>query len=88
MNDPGLARERTTLAWHRTGLSSLALAALAVHSFQERMEVAVPIAALLAVLGVVAYRAGSSPASPGRLRSMSLGVTAAAVLSAAATIVG
>ena len=87
--DPGLARERTTMAWHRTGLSALALAALAIHSFQDRMAAAVPIAGLLAVIGVLAYRAGAhTPASPRRLRSMSLGVSAAAALSAAATIVG
>lgn len=87
--DPGLAFERTTLAWHRTGLSALALSALAVHSFQERMHVAVPVAGLLAAIGVFAYRTGStSPVSPRRLRSMSLAVTTAAAVCAVATIVG
>jgi uncharacterized membrane protein YidH (DUF202 family) len=87
--DPGLAFERTTLAWHRTGLSALALSALAVHSFQERMRVAVPIAGLLAVIGVLAYRTGAtSPVPPRRLRMLSLGVSGAALLCALATFSG
>ena len=90
MRDPGLAAERTTLAWHRTGLSSFALAALAVHSFQDRLAVAVPVAGLLAALGATAYRTGAAPGptAPARLRLVSLGVTAAALLSAVGTIVG
>ena len=88
--DPGLAEERTTLAWHRTGLSALAIAALAVHSFQERLEVAVPVALLLGALGALAYRTGDAPTptSPVRLRLVSLGVTLVAGLCALATIVG
>jgi uncharacterized membrane protein YidH (DUF202 family) len=88
--DPGLAAERTTLAWQRTGLSALALAALAVHSFQDRLHLAVPVATVLAVVGATAYRTGSGagPTTPARLRLVSLGVTAAAVLSGVGSIVG
>ena len=87
--DPGLAFERTTLAWHRTGLSAMAVSALAVHSFQHRLRVAVPVAGLFAVIGIVAYRTGStSPVSPWLLRSMSLGVSAAAAIAAVAVLSG
>ena len=88
--DPGLAAERTTLAWHRTGLSAVAVGALAAHSFQERVQIAVPVALLLALIGAVAYRTGDSPGPtpPARLRLVSLGVTAVAVVSAFATMVG
>jgi uncharacterized membrane protein YidH (DUF202 family) len=66
--DPGLAAERTTLAWQRTGLSALALAALAVHSFQDRLHLAVPVATVLAVVGATAYRTGGA-AGPTPLRT-------------------
>jgi uncharacterized membrane protein YidH (DUF202 family) len=87
--DPGLAFERTSLAWHRTGLSAIAIAALALKALQHRLGVGIPLSAVFAVVGVAAYATGATtPASPRRLRLLSLGVTAAAVLSAAGTIVG
>ena len=87
--DAGLAFERTTLAWNRTGLSAMAVAALALHSFRDRILAAIAVAAVLGTIGVLAYRTGArSPASPARLRTMSVGVTAVAVLTAALSIVG
>lgn len=87
--DPGLAFERTTLAWHRTGLSALAVSAVALKAFQHRPVLAVPLAGLFASVGVLAYRTGAStPASPARLRAISLAVTLAAAASGVGTIVG
>ena len=87
--DPGLAFERTHLAWNRTGLSAVVLAALALKAFDDHLEVGVALATLFLLVGVLAYRTGAqAPAAPARLRLLSLGVTAAAVLAAAATIVG
>jgi uncharacterized membrane protein YidH (DUF202 family) len=87
--DPGLAFERTTLAWHRTGLSSLAAAALAVHSYRVHPAVAFATATLLAGLAALAYRTGATaPTTAARIRTMSLGVTIVAALAVAGTIVG
>jgi uncharacterized membrane protein YidH (DUF202 family) len=87
--DPGLAFERTSLAWHRTGLSALALAAVALKALQHRPLLGVPLSAVFAVVAVVAYVTGAStPAPPARLRAISLVVTLAAVLTGVCTIVG
>lgn len=87
--DPGLALERTTLAWHRTGLSSVAVGAFCLRILWGSGVVGIVLSALLIVIGGLAYAAGSStPATPGRLRTMSLGLTAVAAIGAFLSIVG
>ena len=89
MKDPGLALERTTLAWHRTGLSSVAVGALCLKVFWGTGPVGVALSALLLAIGGLAYAAGAStPTSPGRLRAMSAGLTIAAAIGVLLSIVG
>lgn len=89
MRDPGLALERTTLAWHRTGLSSAAVGAICLMVFWGRGAVGIGLSALLLVIGGLAYAAGAAtPSTPGRLRATSLGLTVAAAIGAFLSIVG
>lgn len=89
MDDRGLAFERTTLAWNRTGLASVTVGALVVRVFWEGDVLGIALGSVFVVIGVLAYTAGSHPpAGPRRIRAMSLAVTLAAVLGVALSIVG
>lgn len=85
MIDPGMAEERTALAWNRTGLSCFAAAALALHLFWDRSAPGMALAAVLVVMGVVAYGGGRRRhvrSTPRRLRVLSAATTTVAVLAA------
>ena len=87
--DPGLALERTTLAWHRTGLSSVAVGAICLKVFWGTGVVGIALSALLLAIGGLAYAAGAAtPTTPARLRAMSAGLTIAAAIGAVLSIVG
>ena len=87
--DPGLAFERTTLAWNRTGLASVTVGAVTLKVYWDAHVLGVVLGLLLIGIGVLAYEAGAkAPAGPGRLRAMSLAVTAAAVVGVALSVVG
>jgi uncharacterized membrane protein YidH (DUF202 family) len=87
--DPGLAFERTTLAWNRTGLSCVAVGALCLKVFWDDAVLGLVLGVLLIATGVLAYETGPrAPARPRTLRAMSLAVTAAALLGVALSIVG
>lgn len=88
-DDPGLALERTTLAWHRTGLSSVAVGAISLKVFWDRGVVGIGLSALLIAIGGLAYAAGAStPTTPARLRATSLGLTVVAAIGGFLSIVG
>ena len=83
--DPSMAEERTSLAWNRTGLSCFAAAAIALKVFWDRSGPGVALAALLVLIGVMAYGAGrrrDERSTPQRLRVLSLATSAVAVLAA------
>jgi uncharacterized membrane protein YidH (DUF202 family) len=87
--DPGLALERTTLAWQRTGLSCAAAGAICLKVFWEAGVAGIVLSVLFVGIGGLAYAAGAAtPTTPGRLRAMSLGLTAAAAIGAFLSIVG
>ena len=87
--DPGLAFERTTLAWNRTGLASVGAGAIALKVFWGLHVLGVALGLLLIAIGVLAYEAGAhAPAGSRTLRAMSLAVTAAAVVGVALSVVG
>ena len=87
--DPGLAFERTTLAWHRTGLASAAVGAIALRFHGDDGPLGIALSGLLATIGGLAYAAGrTTPVGARRLLAMSVGLTAAAVLAAYLGIVG
>jgi uncharacterized membrane protein YidH (DUF202 family) len=87
--DRGLAFERTTLAWNRTGLSSVAVGAVTLKVYWDEHVLGIVLGLLLVAVGVLAYEAGATaPAGPGTLRAMSLAVTAAAVVGVALSVVG
>ena len=87
--DPGLAFERTTLAWNRTGLSCVAVGAVCLKVFWDHEVLGLVLGFVLIGTGVLAYEAGvKAPAGPRILRAMSLAVTAAALVGAVLSIVG
>lgn len=96
--DPGLAVERTVMAWGRTSLGLAALAALLVRfGAQEHVEAPAYAVAALAMLAaglgwwasLVGYREGRLPfLSPGRLRAFGTITTVVFVGSAATVIAG
>jgi uncharacterized membrane protein YidH (DUF202 family) len=89
VSDPGLAMERTTLAWHRTGLSSVAVGAVCLKAFWGQSPLGLVLGGLLVVLGVGAYALGAAaPAPAGRVRTVSLAITVAAAIGALLSIVG
>ena len=87
--DPGAAFERTTLAWNRTGLSSVAVGVLVLQVFWERGAPGLALAALFFGIGALAYLSGArAPVDAARLRLGSVAVGAAAVLSGVLSVTG
>jgi uncharacterized membrane protein YidH (DUF202 family) len=99
--DPGLARDRTALAWTRSALSMLAIGTLIARAaFNEHLDVLGALTALVtAALGLLTWRygrvlyrdravAGSEPHhQPGALGFLMLAALAAAVVALVVTIV-
>ncbi len=92
--DPGLAVERTALAWQRMATGFVTLAALTLGGASRRDEpwMLIPALGLLAV-AVVVYRQGrrraaGGPPQPRALATLAAAVVAAAVVAAAVALAG
>lgn len=87
--DPGAAFERTSLAWHRTGLSAAGAAALSFRIFFDRPPLGVVLSALLLLVGASAWIPGAPlPTATWRLRCVAIGITASAVLAGFLSLTG
>jgi len=96
-DDPGLARERTALAWTRSALTMAASGVLVARAafVGDLPELGVVIAVAMATLSVLTWRNGQAiyrerrePSMPQRLQTTAFGVlTVATVLVAATAIV-
>jgi uncharacterized membrane protein YidH (DUF202 family) len=95
--DKGRASDRTVLAWQRTALASLAVAALAVRAgvVDHILGLAIPVAAVLTIAAAMEWhfgaalhrerRGASAPRIPLHGRAL-IGIAAVTVVAAAGSI--
>jgi uncharacterized membrane protein YidH (DUF202 family) len=86
--DPGLARERTRLAWTRTAIAFAALGAVLLREDPVIGLAVVAASPLVWALGRIAGRSGPPRLRRGRLLLVTVIVTAVALLAAAAALLG
>jgi uncharacterized membrane protein YidH (DUF202 family) len=85
--DPGLARERTRLAWARTSIAFAALGGVMLKRELVPGLIVLAMAPLVWGVGSFAARARPGP-RPGRLLVVTVVVTVVAVLGAVAALLG
>jgi uncharacterized membrane protein YidH (DUF202 family) len=85
--DPGLARERTRLAWARTSIAFAAVGAAVLRRELVPGLIVLTTAPLIWVVGSIATRARPGP-RPGRLLVVTVIVTVVAVLGVVAALIG
>jgi uncharacterized membrane protein YidH (DUF202 family) len=84
--DPGLARERTSLAWTRTAISFAALGGAILKTTPAAGILVLSMSALVWGLGRITHRSGRSTAT-GRRRHLLITVTVALVSAVALAMV-
>jgi uncharacterized membrane protein YidH (DUF202 family) len=85
--DPGLARERTSLAWTRTAIGFAAIGAALLHKYVVLGVVVLVLAGIVRATGRLG-RIGVGQARPRRLLIIALAVTGIAVAALALTVFG
>jgi len=86
--DPGLARERTELAWHRTAVSFAAVGA-AILKYNQVMGVPIlALSGLIWELGRLSGAPGTARARSRRLLLITVTVTAISVAALTVTLLG
>ena len=86
--DPGLARERTRLAWARTSIAFAAVGAAMVKRQVVPGVIVLALAPLVWALGSYASRAVPTEPRPARLLVVTVTITAVAVLAVVIALVG
>jgi len=86
--DPGLARERTRLAWTRTTIAFAAVGAAMLRKEVIPGLIVLATTPLIYVVGRFATPAPGSAPRPGRLLAVTLTVTLVAVLAVIAALLG
>jgi uncharacterized membrane protein YidH (DUF202 family) len=86
--NPGLARQRTELAWTRTAISFAALGAAILKS---RMYAGIPVIAISGLiwqLGRLAHAPGAGHARPRRLLLITVSIVAVSLIALAVALLG
>jgi hypothetical protein len=86
--DPGLARERTRLAWTRTAIAFAAVGAAMLKREVVPGLIVLATTPLIWVVGQVASRAPRPGARPGRLLVVTVTVTVVAVVAVVVAFLG
>jgi uncharacterized membrane protein YidH (DUF202 family) len=86
--DPGLARERTRLAWARTSIAFAAVGAVMLKKELIPGLIVLALAPLVWALGHIAGRGEQQGPQSGRLLMVTVTVTVVAVLAVVAALLG
>jgi uncharacterized membrane protein YidH (DUF202 family) len=86
--DPGLARERTRLAWARTAISFAAVGAAMLKRQVIPGTIVLALTPLIWALGTFASRGVRQEPRPARLLAVTVTVTAVAVLAMVVALIG
>jgi uncharacterized membrane protein YidH (DUF202 family) len=85
---PGLARERTALAWNRTVIAFAALGGVILKTSIAAGLTVIALGVLIWGVGRILPGPGTSGASPGRLRVVAVAVTGASLAALAVALLG
>ena len=87
-DDPGLARERTSLAWTRTAVGFAAIGAALLHKYVTVGVVVLVLSGVVQACGRLGRPGGAGQARPGPLLIIALAVTGIALAALAIAVFG
>jgi uncharacterized membrane protein YidH (DUF202 family) len=86
--DPGLARERTSLAWTRTAIGFAAIGAALLHKYVAAGVAVLVLSGIVQACGRLGRPGAPGQARPGPLLIIALAVTGIALAALAITVFG